>query len=186
MFEEACDLAGDRMLKTIEVLKKNLAIIKTGRASVSLFNNIHIDYYGVSSLLDKVATITIAEPRLIVIKPWDKSIVKVIEKTIHESNLGLNPTIDENNNVRVPIPFLTEERRKEFVKQARQRSEEARISCRNIRRETNEHLKILVKEGKISEDDEKRGNKSVQDLTNKFILEVDRLFDCKELEIMRI
>lgn len=186
MLKSVCDSAKEQMFKTVNSLKKNFSTIRTGRASVSLFDDIRIDCFGISNSISQIASIVIAEPRLILIKPWDKNMLKTIEKAIQEANLGLNPIIDGGDVIRVPLPFLTEERRRELVKQARQRSEEAKISCRNIRREANENLKKYQKDNSISGDDEKRGSKVIQDLTNKVIIEIERLFENKELEIMKI
>lgn len=173
------------MEKAIDALKKALATIRTGRAHVSLLDSVKVDYYGAISPLSQVANITIPDPKLLVVKPWDKNMVKPIEKAIQEANLGLNAMTD-GDMIRVPVPALTEERRKEFVKQARQRAEDAKVAIRNSRRDSNEMLKDASKDGTISEDEEKRGLKQVQDLTDQYIADVDKLVEHKEAEIMTV
>lgn len=171
------------MEKAIESLKKALATIRTGRAHTSLLDAVRIDYYGSSSPISQVANITVPDPKLLVVKPWDKNMTKVIEKAIQEANLGLNASTD-GDIVRVPVPSLTEERRREFVKQAKHRAEDAKIAVRNARRDANEMLKDATKEGSVSEDEEKQGLKQVQDLTDHFIRDIDKLVEHKEAEIM--
>lgn len=185
MLEDICGEAKDQMHKAVEALKKHLAAIRTGRASASLLDGVRIDYYGTPSPIAQVATVTIPDPRSLMIKPWDKGMLKPIEKAIQESNLGLTPMID-SDVVRVPIPSLTEERRKEFVKQARQRGEDAKIAARNARRDANEMFKEALKDSGMSEDDEKRGLKITQDLTDHTIAEIDKLLQHKEAEIMTV
>lgn len=171
--------------KTIDVLKKQLASIRTGRAHASLLDSVKIDYYGTPTPLAQVATITTSDPRTLVVKPWEKGLQKIIEKAILEANLGLTASTD-SDIVRVPVPALTEERRKEFCKQAKARAEEAKLAVRNARRDANEMLKVATKDGDISEDEEKRGLKSVQDATDGAISNIDDIVAKKEEEIMTV
>lgn len=183
MLEDICSEAKEQMQKTLEALKKQLATIRTGRASVSLLDGVRVDYYGSISPISQVATVGSPDSRSLVVKPWDKAMLKPIEKAIQEANLGLVPMID-SDLVRVPVPALTEERRKEFVKQARTRGEDAKVAVRNARRDANELFKDAVKESGLSEDDEKKGLKTTQELTDHAIAEIDKLLVHKEAEIM--
>lgn len=171
--------------KTLDVLKKQLASIRTGRAHVSLLDSVKIDYYGTLTPLSQVATLTIADARTLVVKPWERGLQKTIEKAILEANLGLTAVTD-GDIVRVPVPALTEERRKEFCKQAKTKAEEAKLAIRNARRDANEMLKAATKDGEISEDEEKRGLKSVQDATDMAINHIDDQLAKKEEEIMTV
>jgi ribosome recycling factor len=171
--------------KTVDALKKQLASIRTGRANVSLLDAVKIDYYGTPTALAQVSTLTVADARTLVVKPWERGLQKIIEKAINEANLGLTASTD-GDIVRVPVPALTEERRKEFCKQAKTRAEEAKLAVRNARRDANEMLKASTKDGDISEDDEKRGLKSVQDATDNAIAHIDDLLTKKEQEIMTV
>lgn len=185
MLDEIISSTKSDMEKVIEAMKKALASIRTGRAHVSLLDSVRVDYYGAISPLSQIANITIPDPKMLVVKPWDKSMLKAVEKAILEANLGLNASTD-GDIVRVPVPALTEERRREFVKQAKQRAEDAKIAIRNARRDANEMMKDASKDGTISEDDEKQGLKHVQELTDQFIKEVDKLVEHKEAEIMTV
>ena len=171
--------------KTIDAFKKQLASIRTGRAHISLLDAVKIDYYGTPTPLAQVSTLTIADARTLVVKPWERGLQKIIEKAILEANLGLTASVD-GDIVRVPVPALTEERRKEFCKQAKARAEEAKLAVRNARRDANEMLKSAAKDGDISEDEEKRGLKSIQDATDGAISLIDELVGKKEEEIMTV
>ncbi len=171
--------------KTIDAFKKQLAAIRTGRAHTSLLESIKIDYYGTPTPLAQVANITTPDPRTLTVKPWEKGLQKIIEKAILEANLGLT-AVTEGDLVRIPVPPLTEERRREFCKQAKVRAEEAKLAIRNSRRDANDMLKSSVKDGDISEDDEKRGLKMVQDATDAAVASVDDLCSKKETEIMTL
>lgn len=171
--------------KTIDVLKKQLAAIRTGRAHTSLIDSVKIDYYGTPTPIAQVANITTPDPRTLAVKPWEKGLQKLIEKAILEANLGLT-AITDGDLVRVPVPPLTEERRREFCKQAKARAEEAKLAIRNARRDANDMLKTSVKDGDISEDEEKRGLKMVQDATDAAVSSVDDLCTKKEAEIMTV
>lgn len=171
--------------KTIDVLKKQMASIRTGRAHASLLDSIKIDYYGTPTALAQVASVTASDARTLVVKPWEKGLQKAVEKAIMESNLGLTANTD-GDIVRVPVPSLTEERRREFCKQAKTKAEEAKLAVRNFRREANEMLKVAAKDGDISEDDEKRGLKLVQEATDQAVVVIDDLVSKKESEIMTV
>lgn len=170
--------------KGIEAYKRDLAKVRTGRASLSLLDGVKVEYYGTMTPIAQVSTMNVPDPRLITIKPWEKSLVPVIEKAIRaQSELGLNPSSD-GEIVRLPIPPLTQERRKELVKVMKKMSEEARVNLRNSRRESNDMLKELLDSGDISEDDSKQGLKKVQDLTDKYVAMVDEIGAKKEKEIL--
>lgn len=171
--------------KTIDAFKKQLASIRTGRAHVSLLDSVKIDYYGTPTPLAQIATLTTSDARTLVVKPWERGLQKIIEKSILEANLGLT-AITDGDIVRVPVPALSEERRKEFCKQAKVKAEEAKLAIRNARRDANDLLKAATKDGEISEDEEKRGLKTVQDLTDGSISGIDDLVSKKEEEIMTV
>lgn len=171
--------------KTIDALKKQLASIRTGRAHTSLLDNVRVDYYGSLTPLSQLATITIPDARTLVVKPYERGQQKSIEKAILEANLGLTAVVD-GDIVRVPVPALTEERRKEFCKQAKTKAEEAKLAVRNARRDANDLLKMATKESNITEDDEKRGLKMTQDATDEIIKIIDELLLKKEAEIMTV
>ncbi len=177
--------AKTRMHKAIEAIKHEFASLRTGRASPALLEQVRVDYYGVQTPITQLATITVPDPRLLVIQPWDRKVVKDVERAILKSELGLVPSSD-GTLVRVPIPALTEERRKELAKVARKHAEEGRIAIRNIRREAKEMIEELEKEGDISEDEEKRGLDELQKLTDQSIAELDSLLAAKEAEIMEV
>ncbi len=177
--------AKEKMEKAIEVFKKDLGSIRTGRASTSLLDSISVDYYGTQTPLNQVASLSVPEPRVIVIQPWEQALIPVIEKAILQSDLGLNPSND-GKVIRIAIPPLTEERRKQLVKVVRKRAEEARVAIRNIRRETNEELKKLEKNEHISEDDIKKGLEEIQKLTDTYIKTIDEVLQHKEKEIMEV
>ncbi|MDA0712368.1 MAG: ribosome recycling factor [bacterium] len=185
MLDEILSDAKTDMNKVIEVLKKQLASIRTGRANISLLDGVKVDFYGAMSPISQVANMLVLDPSMLAVKPWDKSMLKPIEKAIMEANLGLMPVVD-GDMVRLPIPPLTEERRREFVKQAKQKCEDAKIAVRNVRRDSNEMLKESTKEGTITEDDEKRGLKDIQTLTDQIISDLDKHFAHKEIEIMQV
>jgi ribosome recycling factor len=174
-----------RMSGAIEALKREFAKLRVGKASPALLEGVMVDAYGTQTPLNQLGTIGAPEARLLVVQPWDKSVIGAIEKAIRASDLGLNPSSD-GQVVRVPIPALTEERRKELVKVARGFAEESRVSVRNARRDANEQIKKMKKAGEIAEDDEKRAHERVQELTDRFIGEIDDLLAAKEAEILEI
>jgi len=178
--------AEQRMEKTVEALRREFAKIRTGKATVSLLDGVKVEYYGSGVPLSQVANISVPEPRLLVVQPWDKKIVGDIEKAILTADLGLNPSND-GNLIRVPIPPLTEERRKEMVRFAHKLAEEARVAVRNVRRDVNDALKKKLKDGDISEDEFHRAHdKTVQELTDEHIAAVDRSLATKEKELMEV
>lgn len=175
----------DRMTKSIHALEEELNTIRTGRASAALFERIKVEYYGNPTPLNQVATISVPEARLVVIQPWDKGIINEIEKAIQKSELSVNPSND-GKVIRINIPPLTEERRKEYVKVAKNMAEQCRVAVRNIRRDANEELKKAQKAGDISEDDEKRAMEEVQKLTDDYVEKVGEALEAKEKEILEI
>lgn len=175
----------EKMLKVLEVLRKELQSLRAGRANPAILEKVAVDYYGSPTPVNQMANITVPEPRLLIIQPWDKSIIPKIEKAILKSDLGLNPNSD-GTVIRLAIPQLTQERRKELVKVVKKKGEEAKIGIRNIRREANDDLKNLEKSKDISEDDNKRSQEDVQKLTDKFIQDIDKVLENKEKEIMEV
>jgi ribosome recycling factor len=183
MKEEILSECRQKMIATIDVLKKEFMRIRTGRASTSLLDGIKVNCYDTQMPLDQVASISIPESRLMTIKPWDQSIMGEIEKSILKSELGLTP-MNDGKIIRIPIPPLTEERRKELAKLARKMAEDAKISIRNHRREANELLKELKQEKEISEDDMFKGQDEVQKITDEYIKKIDQVTSEKENEII--
>ncbi len=177
--------AKTRMAKAIEATRHEFSSLRTGRASPALLEQIRVDYYGTPTPINQLATITVPEPRLLVVQPWDRKMVKDIERGILKSELGLVPSSD-GTHVRVPIPSLTEERRKELVKIAHRHAEEGRVAIRNVRREAKEMIEKLEEDGDISEDDAKRGLDELQKLTDKYIADVEALLAGKDKEIMEV
>jgi ribosome recycling factor len=175
----------DKMKKTVASLKDGFASLRTGRASAALFDKIRVDCYGEKSPLNQVANISVPEARLIVIQPWDKSLMGEIEKAIRSSDLSVNPSND-GKVIRIAIPPLTEERRKELVKQAKNQAEQSRVAIRNIRRDGNDELKKLLKDSKITEDDESKGAAELQKLTDSLIGQINQILEEKEKEIMEV
>jgi ribosome recycling factor len=174
-----------RMEKAITGMQHEMASIRTGRASVSIFDNLRVDYYGTPTPLNQVANLHVPEPTLITIQPWDVSQIGAIEKAIRTSDLGLNPGND-GKLIRVPIPALTEERRKDIVKRVHHVAEEHRVTLRNARRDANEHLKKLMKDKAISEDEERRALDEIQKMTDGYITKVDATSKAKEKEILEV
>lgn len=175
----------NRMKKSVEALSHSLAKLRTGRAHPSLLESITVVYYGNSTPLNQVANVTIEDARTLSITPWDKTMVQAIDKAIRTSDLGLNPTT-AGTVIRVPLPPLTEERRKELVRHVRTEAEDARVAVRNIRRDANGEIEVLLKDKRITEDDGRRGKEGIQKLTDKFIQEIDKLVTTKEAELMHI
>ncbi len=174
-----------RMAKSIEALKSELARIRTGRAHTGLLDHIAVDYYGTRTPLAQVASVTVSDARNLTVTPWEKSLVGPIERAILESGLGFNP-VTTGTTIRIPMPPLTEERRRELGKVARSEGENAKIAIRNIRRDSNTHLKEQVKKKLLSEDEEKRLMEAVQKITDQFIAEIDKLVGAKEHDILEV
>ncbi|MGQ9489428.1 MAG: ribosome recycling factor [Anaerolineae bacterium] len=183
MIKEILQEARERMDKTVEALKSDLRVIRTGRASPALVESVMVEYYGVPTPLVQIAGITVPEPRLLVIRPWDRNSLNAIEKAILRSDLGLTPNND-GQIIRLAIPLLTEERRRELSKQVARRVEEARVAARNIRRDTNEMLRELEKEKEITEDERDRALEKAQELTNEYIKLIEEIGKAKEAEIL--
>jgi ribosome recycling factor len=177
--------AEQKMGRSIEAFKSDLQKIRTGRAHTGLLDQVHVDYYGASVPISQVANVTLLDARTISVQPWEKGMGAKIEKAIRESDLGLNPSA-QGDLLRVPMPALTEERRKELTKVVRHAAEEAKIAVRNLRRDANEHAKKLLKDKVISEDEERRSLDELQKLTDRMVAEVDRLTSAKEAEIMAV
>ncbi|MGC8594884.1 MAG: ribosome recycling factor [Candidatus Kryptoniota bacterium] len=185
MLEKIVREAEEKMKKAVEFTRQEIAKLRTGKATLALLDDIRVEYYGQKLPVAQVATLNTPDPHLITIQPWDKSILAEIEKAIQAANIGLNPTND-GTLIRLPVPPLTEERRKEIVKIAKKFVEDGKISVRNIRRDSNEHLKKAEKEEHVSEDERKRGEAEVQKLTDKYVKALDDLFAAKEKEIMEV
>ena len=177
--------ADQKMQKSIEAFKANLAKIRTGRANPGILEHIMVDYYGNPTPISQVANLGLADARTINVTPWEKNMVAVVEKAIRDSDLGLNPAT-QGVVIRVPMPPLTEERRKELTKVVKSEGEETKIAIRNLRRDANEHLKRLIKDEEISEDEERRAQDEIQKLTDRFVADVDKLVVEKDKEIMTV
>jgi len=177
--------AESRMTKSLETLKVNLSKIRTGRAHAGILDHVTVDYYGSPVPVSQVANVNLIDARTINVQPWEKKMVAIVEKAIRDSDLGLNPQ-SMGETIRVPMPPLTEERRRDLTKVVRGEGEDAKIAVRNLRREANEALKKLVKDKEISEDDERRAQDDVQKLTDRNVAEIDKLVVQKEAEIMTV
>ena len=177
--------AEEKMKKTLETLKNDLGKIRTGRAHTGLLDHVMVDYYGTLTPINGVANVTLLDARTLAVTPWEKKMVSAIDKAIRDSDLGLNPaTMGET--VRVPMPALTEERRKDLIKVVHKEGEGARVAVRNIRRDANNHLKDLLKQKKVAEDEERRAQEDVQKLTDRHIAEVDKLLAAKEADLIAV
>ncbi|OIQ90127.1 ribosome-recycling factor [mine drainage metagenome] len=174
-----------KMLKSIEALKSDLAKVRTGRAHTGLLDHVMVDYYGTMMPINQVANVNLLDARTISVQPWEKKMAQAVEKAIRESDLGLNPQ-SQGDQIRVPMPALTEERRRELVKVIKHEAESAKVAVRNLRRDANQQLKDLVKAKEASEDDERRAQDDIQKMTDRFIVEVDKLVSQKEAEIMAV
>jgi ribosome recycling factor len=177
--------AEQKMVKTVEALRHDLQKVRTGRAHTGLLDHIQVDYYGAPLPITQCANITLADARTIAVQPWEKKMVPVIEKAIRDSDLGLNPATS-GEVIRVPMPALTEERRRDLIKVVRHEAEDARIAVRNIRRDANDHLKKLLKDHAVAEDDERHAQTDVQKLTDRFIAEIDKVLAAKEADLMAV
>jgi ribosome recycling factor len=175
----------ERMTKSLETLRADLAKVRTGRAHTGILDHVMVDYYGSPTALTQVANVTLIDARTIGVQPYEKKMANTIEKAIRDADLGLNPSA-QGDLIRVPTPPLTEERRKEMVKLVKSEAEDAKIAVRNIRRDANESLKKLVKEKACSEDDERRSSEEVQKLTDKFIADIDKMVVDKEKEVLTV
>jgi len=175
----------ERIGKTLDTLRHELTTVRTGRASLHMLDGVRVDYYGTPTPLNQVATLSVPEPRLIVAKPWEKNMIPVIEKAIRDANLGFNPMSDKDM-VRVPIPPLTEERRKEIVKQVKHKGEEFKVAVRNERRDAKELLEASQKDGEVSEDEAKKALDKVQKETDEGVRQIDAIVAAKEKDVMQV
>jgi len=185
MIDEIIQDAGERMEKSLHSLDVAFNKIRTGRAHPSLLDSIMVSYYGADTPLNQLANINVEEGRLLVIAPWERNLIGEVEKAIMRSDLGLNPS-NNGETIRVPMPALTEETRREYTKQAKNEAENARVAIRNIRRDANSTIKDLLKEKQISEDDQRRAEERIQKLTDRFIASVDAAFGEKEKDLLSI
>ncbi len=185
MVEEVLQEAERKMRKAVEATREEFAVVRTGKASTSLLNRISVDYYGQSTPLNQISSITVPEPNLLLVAPYDKSIIKEVERAILQSDLGLNP-VSDGSVIRLPVPRLNEERRREMIKLVRARAEEGRVAVRNVRREGIEDLRAFEKESEITKDDLRRGEEEMQKLTDRFVHEIDEMLKVKEKELMEV
>jgi ribosome recycling factor len=185
MINDVKKSAEQKMGKSVEALKADLGKVRTGRAHTGLLDHIQVDYYGSMMPLSQVANVTLADARTIGVQPWEKKMIPVVEKAIRDSDLGLNPATS-GDLIRIPMPALTEERRRELTKVVHKDAENARIAVRNIRRDANEQLKKLLKDKQCSEDDERHAQTDVQKLTDRFIAEIDKIMHAKEADLMAV
>jgi ribosome recycling factor len=185
MIADVKKTAEQKMQKSLEALKTDLGKVRTGRAHTGILDHITVDYYGTQMPLNQVANLTLLDARTIGIAPWEKKMGAVIEKAIRESDLGLNPS-SQGELIRVPMPALTEERRRELIKVVKGEGENAKVAVRNLRRDANHHLKDLLKQKTVSEDDERRAQDEVQKLTDRFIAEIDKVLVAKETDLMAV
>jgi len=185
MIDEVKKAAEEKMMKSVDALKADLGKVRTGRAHTGLLDHIHVDYYGSPMPLNQVANVTLADARTIAVQPWEKKMIPVVEKAIRDADLGLNPAT-QGDIVRVPMPALTEERRRDLIKVVRHDAENARVAIRNVRRDANEQLKKLLKDHKVSEDDERHAQADVQKLTDRYIGDADKQLATKETDLMAV
>ncbi len=185
MIKDILQDAEEKMQKSIEFLTKDLSTLRAGRANPAMVEKIMVDYYGEATPINQLGNITIPEARLLMIQPWDKSIIPAVEKAIFKSDLGITPSND-GNVIRIAIPQLTEERRKDLVKVVKKKGEETKVAIRNIRRESNDMLKMSEKEKLISEDENKKGMDEIQKYTDKYVKQVDGILQAKEKDIMEV
>jgi ribosome recycling factor len=185
MVEEVLQEAERKMRKAVEATREEFAVVRTGKASTSLLNRVSVDYYGQPTPLNQISSISAPEPSLLLVAPYDKGIIKDVERAILQADLGLNP-VSDGNVIRLPIPKLNEERRKEMIKLVRSRAEEGRVAVRNVRREGIEDLRAFEKESEITKDDLHRGQEEIQKLTDRFIREIDEMLKVKEKELMEV
>jgi len=177
--------AADKMAKSIETLKHNLAKVRTGRAHAGLLDHLRVDYYGTATPISQVANVTLVDARTIGVQPYEKKMVQAVERAIRDSDLGVNPATS-GDMIRVPMPALTEERRRDLTKLVKHEGEEAKVAVRNVRRDANTHLKEMLKKHDVPEDEEKRAQDEVQKLTDKAVLDIDRMIAEKEKELMAV
>jgi ribosome recycling factor len=185
MIAELRKLTEQRMQKSIDALKNDLGKVRTGRAHTGILDHVQVDYYGSMVPLNQVAGVTLIDARTIGVQPWEKPMLAKVDKAIREADLGLNPAA-QGDMIRVPMPSLTEERRRELIKVVKQEGENAKVAIRNLRRDANNHLKDALKKKEVSEDDERRAQDDIQKLTDRFVVEVDKLLVDKEKDLMAV
>jgi ribosome recycling factor len=185
MINDVKNNADQKMQKSIEALKGSLGKIRTGRAHIGLLDHVMVEYYGSMVAVNQVANVTLGDARTINVQPYEKSMVGKIEKAVRDSDLGLNPATN-GDVIRVPMPMLTEERRRELIKVVKTEGEDAKVAVRNVRRDANDALKKLIKDKEISEDDERRAQDEIQKLTDKYVAEIDKMLQIKEAEMMAV
>ena len=185
MIDDTLADAKQKMSGALDHTRAELAKIRTGRANPGLISDLHVDYYGAPTPLQQIAGVSVPEPRMLVVSPYDASALKAIERAIATSDLGLNPSND-GQVIRIVFPDLTEDRRKEFVKVARERAEDGRVSVRNVRRHAKGEIGRLAEEGEVAEDEAHRGDKSLQDLTDRYVAEIDKVLANKEKELLEV
>ena len=185
MLNDVKNNADQKMQKSLEALKANLGKIRTGRAHTGLLDHVMVEYYGSMVAVNQVANVTLGDARTINVQPYEKNMISKVEKAIRDGDLGLNPATN-GDVIRVPMPMLTEERRRELIKVVKSEGEEAKVAMRNVRRDANDALKKLVKDKEISEDDERRAQDDIQKLTDKYVTEIDKMLQVKETEMMAV
>ena len=185
MLNDVKNNADQKMQKSLEALKANLGKIRTGRAHTGLLDHVMVEYYGSMVAINQVANVTLGDARTINVQPYEKNMISKVEKAIRDGDLGLNPATN-GDVIRVPMPMLTEERRRELIKVVKSEGEEAKVAMRNVRRDANDALKKLVKDKEISEDDERRAQDDIQKLTDKYVAEIDKMLQVKEAEMMAV
>jgi len=185
MLNDVKNAAEQKMHKSLEALKNDLSKVRTGRAHVGLLDHVMVEYYGSMVAINQVANVSLGDARTINVQPYEKNMIGKVEKAIRDGDLGLNPSTN-GDMIRVPMPMLTEERRRELIKVVRGDGENAKVAVRNVRRDANDALKKLLKDKEISEDDERRAQDEIQKLTDKFVVEVDKLLQVKETDLMAV
>lgn len=185
MIPEIKKTAEQKMKKSLESLRADLAKVRTGRAHPGILDHVMVDYYGNPTPINQIANLTLVDARTIGVQPWEKNMVAAVEKAIRDSDLGLNPAT-QGEMIRVPMPMLTEERRRDLIKVVKAEAENAKVAVRNVRRDANENLKKLLKDKTVSEDDERRAQDEVQKLTDRFVAEIDRALQVKEADLMAV
>ena len=174
-----------KMSKSLETLKTDFGKVRTGRAHSGILDHVSVEYYGNPTLLTQVANVTLIDARTIGVQPWEKNMIPVVEKAIRDADLGLNPSTN-GDVIRVPMPMLTEERRRDLIKVVKNEAENAKVAVRNVRRDANEQLKKLLKDKEVSEDDERRAQEDVQKLTDRFVVEIDKALQVKEADLLAV
>ncbi len=185
MIADVKKTAEQKMVKSLESLKTDLGKVRTGRAHTGILDHVMVDYYGNPTAINQIANITLMDARTIAVQPWEGKMVGAVEKAIRDADLGLNPS-SQGNLIRVPMPALTEERRRDLIKLVKTEGENAKVAMRNVRRDANAHLKDLLKDKAISEDDERRAQDDIQKLTDKYIAEIDKALVAKEADLMAV